>query len=197
MCSRKILSVRFFLLFFVSLRCFAQSNYPEIEIYRSLVDKETRDSSYHKALAEYHALPTPVMPATSSNLQKRLVTILSLPENTDPEVIQKTEALEALSQDAAQKRNPDTELSALTEAFIIAFWHEPKNYSKAFVLAVKLKKRLAEVNDTQFPGRRNAYVKLGQAYYIFKDYAKSIEFSLLFMKFINEMSRRKLITNHL
>ncbi|MCD7942669.1 MAG: hypothetical protein LUH50_22905 [Bacteroides intestinalis] len=108
-------------------------------------------------------------------MQKQLATIISLPENTAAEVILKTEALEALAQKTARRKDTATELSALSEAFTIAFWHEPKNYSKAFLLAVKLKKRLAEVDDAQFAGRGEAYVKLGEAYYIFKDFAKSVE----------------------
>lgn len=176
MCSRKVLSVWlvFFgvFLFLAAPCCFAQSNYSEIEIYRALVEKENRDSSYHKVLAEYRPLSTSTGPSV---LQKQLSAITLMPENTEAEVILKIETLEALAQEAARKKDTATELSALSEVFTIAFWHEPKNYSKAFLLAIKLKDRLTEVDDAQFAGRRDVYVKLGEAYYIFKDYAKSIE----------------------
>lgn len=67
-----------------------------------------------------------------------------------------------------------TELTALSEAFNKAFWGDPTNYSRAFVLAVQLENRLNRVDDKQFAERRDAYVKLGEAYYIFKDYAMSV-----------------------
>lgn len=160
------------ILFTAPYSCFAQSSYKEIEVYRSLCDKNALDSSYYKALTKYAAVTAPVV---FSALQQRLATIVAMPASINTAVIQKREALEALAQEAAVKQEIATELSALSEAFTMAFWSEPKNYSKAFVLAVHLENRLSGVNDQQFAGRREAYVKLGEAYYIFKDFATSIK----------------------
>lgn len=160
------------ILFTAPYSCFAQSSYTEIEVYRSLLDKNALDSSYYKALTKYAAVPAPVV---FSALQQRLATIVAMPASSNIAVIQKREALEALAQEAIVKKEITTELSALSEAFSMAFWSEPRNYSKAFVLAVHLENRLSGVDDEQFAGRRETYVKLGEAYYIFKDFATSVK----------------------
>lgn len=176
MCIRKkrfvgLLFLGVFIFLSVPL-CLAQKSYKEIELYRSLVDKETRDSSYYKMLGDQHTLS---IPAPSTVLQKQLLAIIAMPQNRVAEVTLKTKALDELAKESARKGELATELSALSEAFSLAFWHEPKNYNTAFVLAVKLKNKLKGVDDSQFSGRRKAYVKLGEAYYIFKDYPKSLE----------------------
>lgn len=123
-----------YIILFTTPQSFAQSTFKEIEVYRLLLDKEVRDSSYHKALIKHDTAPVSVA-----------------------------------------EKEVATELAALSEAFNVAFWGEPKNYNRAFVLAVQLENKLHGVGDKQFAGRRNAYVKLGEAYYIFKDYATSVK----------------------
>lgn len=123
-----------YIILFTTPQSFAQSSYKEIEVYRSLLYKEVRDSSYHKALIKHGTAPVSVA-----------------------------------------EKEVTTELAAFSEAFNIAFWGEPKNYSRAFVLAVQLENKLHGIDDKQFAGRRDAYVKLGEAYYIFKDYATSVK----------------------
>lgn len=94
MASKKVLSIGilFFevFLFLVTSCCFSQNQYQEIKICHSLVGKEACDSIYHKALTKYHTLPPP---AASSALKEQLTTAISLPENTDIEVILKTATL--------------------------------------------------------------------------------------------------------
>lgn len=169
---RAILLIVYTMLFIVPCS-FAQNSYKEIEVYRSLLHKEARDSSYHKALTK-HGTKKPKLVA-STPLQQQFVALAFMPENSDASVIQKREALLALAQEAAAQKERETELTALSKAFTMAFWQEPKNYSKAFDLGILLKNKLDEVDDKQFAGRRNAYVKLGEAYYIFKDYATSVK----------------------
>ena len=156
------------------LFCLAQETYKEIELYRSLLDKETRDSSYHKALLEYDKIKT-LSTHNSSKLKKKLEEITALPENTIDEIGRKTETLLDLAGEAGRKKDFEIELSALNEAFTLAFWEEPRNFRKAFVIGVRLEEKLSKVNNEQLLIYRQAYIKLGEAHYIFKDYAKSIE----------------------
>lgn len=66
------------------------------------------------------------------------------------------------------------EVEAITQSFIQSFWGEPHNYSKAFSIAIELENKLSENSGYHPVCQRTAFLKLGEAYYLFKDYPKSI-----------------------
>lgn len=178
MCNRKKLSLVCCFIgmyVFLAISCtLAQHKYPEIERYRARLQTESRDSNYHKALT-LHQKSSPLVAQASSALQKRLHAIVAMPKNSVAELALVIEKLELLLQDAVKKQDWEVELQTLTELFTNSFWQQPKNYRKAFIVAVQLKQRLAETYHMQFDVSGEAYVKLAEAYYIFKDYAMSIQ----------------------
>lgn len=67
------------------------------------------------------------------------------------------------------------ELESLLQTFNDAFWSETPNYTKAFETAILLEKKLLSVLEEEYSDKRAAYFKLGEAYYLFNDFDKSIE----------------------
>lgn len=78
-------------------------------------------------------------------------------------------ALPAMADDS-----PAKQLDALSAEFTEAFWTE-RDYDKAFYISFRLEEMLAEVDEQEYPDRRKTYFKLGEAYYLFLDFRKSIE----------------------
>ena len=66
------------------------------------------------------------------------------------------------------------ELESLSLAFSEAFW-DAKDYDRAFYLGFLLEEKLPQVAESDFPAKREVYYKLGEAYYLFLDFHKSIE----------------------
>lgn len=72
------------------------------------------------------------------------------------------------------KREAVQELEAMSAAFTQAFW-VTKDYDKAFYIGFQLEERLLQVSEADYPDKRKTYYKLGEAYYLFLDFHKSIE----------------------
>lgn len=66
------------------------------------------------------------------------------------------------------------ELERLSTAFTEAFWVE-KDYDRAFYIGFQMEEKLPLVSESEYPGKRKDYFKLGEAYYLFLDNYKSIE----------------------
>ncbi|MFV0587842.1 helix-turn-helix domain-containing protein [Bacteroides reticulotermitis] len=66
------------------------------------------------------------------------------------------------------------ELEILSAAFTEAFW-QAKDYDQAFYIGFQLEEKLPQVDETQYPYKREAYYKLGEAYYLMLDFEKSIQ----------------------
>lgn len=65
------------------------------------------------------------------------------------------------------------ELESLSREFSEAFWQN-KDYDRAFYIGFLLEEKLPQVSETQYPAKRETYYKLGEAYYLFLDFHKSI-----------------------
>lgn len=150
--------------------------YPELELYNKTLEAD-RMADYNKALMAYYAKP-PEESLLSKNkkLADRYLHVMNDSVKNDPvRLLYKINALWELSDDAKRKKEINLSLECLFQAFVTAFWTEPCNYSKAFEIAIELEKRLSEVAETHYPEKRTAYFRLGEAYYLFQDYRKSIE----------------------
>lgn len=82
-------------------------------------------------------------------------------------------AKEAGQTHAKAKREAVAELEALSVAFSQSFWQE-KDYDKAFYIGFRLEEKLPQVSEADYPDKRKTYYKLGEAYYLFLDFHKSI-----------------------
>jgi len=151
--------------------------YEELFLYNLLLNEEKKDSLYNKAFNEYKRrqyTDADVDYEKNNPLLKKYHTILQSPHNNEELLLQKINALIDISRKAAKQKNINLELEAATHAFTLSFWEEPYNYSKAFSIAVHLEKEVLDITEQEFPGRKKALLKLGEAYYIFKDFPKSI-----------------------
>lgn len=149
--------------------------YPELELYRLTFAPE-QAAAYQKALEEYHNTPAAEkLYSANAELNRRYKEIKSLPQATSEQTNLKTNEFYSLLRKAAKKRDTNLELESLLQAFTTAFWSESPNYYKAFEMAVILERKLSLVTEDTYPDKRAAYFKLGEAYYLFKDFEKSIE----------------------
>ncbi|MCD7969417.1 MAG: helix-turn-helix domain-containing protein [Alistipes sp.] len=103
---------------------------------------------------------------------------MAKPETDAANVSDKIAALQKLSVEAARKKATYLELECLYRAFMLAFWSDYRDYFKGFELALVLEEKLSEVTERGYPDRRNAYFRISEAYYLFKNYNKSIELAL-------------------
>lgn len=67
-----------------------------------------------------------------------------------------------------------TEAQALSREFTESLWGDSINYSSAFVLALELENLLDNITEEEYPNKRFDYFRLGEAYYLFNDFYKSI-----------------------
>lgn len=149
--------------------------YPELKLYRQTLAPE-QAAAYQKALETYRNTP-PQEKIYSKNdkLNSRYKEISNLAATTPDQINLKAGEFYALSEQAAKKRDSGLEFESLLQAFTLAFWSEFPNYNKAFEMAILLERKLPLVCEEEYPDKRYAYFKLGEAYYLFKDFDKSIE----------------------
>ena len=149
--------------------------YPELDLYRRTLDTE-KVSAYQKALKDYdnisHGEKTY---SDNKKLNQHYKEINNLPDTTYDQTNLKVNEFYSLSQQAAKKRYINLELESLLQAFNVAFWSQTPIYTKAFEMAILLEKKLPLVSEKEYPDKRAAYFKLGEAYYLFNDFNKSIE----------------------
>ncbi|MGC3978597.1 MAG: hypothetical protein QM751_10425 [Paludibacteraceae bacterium] len=152
-----------------------KASYPELELYRRTLTSE-QVSAYQKALKDYNNMPY-VEKTYSDNkkLNCRYKEIISLSDTTYDQTNLKINEFYSLSQKAARRRYINLEFESLLQAFHTAFWSEYPNYTKAFEMAIMLERKLTAVSEKEYPDKRVAYFKLGEAYYLFNDFNKSIE----------------------
>lgn len=62
----------------------------------------------------------------------------------------------------------------LSQEFTKYFYLDSINYATAFILALQLENALDNITEEQYPNKRADYFRLGEAYYIFNDFEKSI-----------------------
>lgn len=152
-----------------------KASYPELKLYRQTLISE-QVTAYQKALKDYKNIPH-VEKTYSDNkdLNHHYKEISNLPDTTYDQTNLKINEFYSLSLQAARKRYINLELESLLQAFNTAFWSEAPNYTKAFEMAILLEKKLPLVSEKEYPDKRAAYFKLGEAYYLFNDFDKSIE----------------------
>lgn len=171
----KLITILLLLIVACQLSAQIKSSYPEIELYRRTLAPEQADA-YQKALQDYLTSP-PAGKVYSENkeLNLRYQEIVRLPDTTSEQVNLKTNAYYSLSQQAAKKRERNLELESILQAFQTAFWTKSPDYYKAFEMAIILERKLSAVSEDKYADKRAAYFKLGEAYYLFNEYHKSIE----------------------
>lgn len=149
--------------------------YPELELYRRTLASE-QVTAYQKAFKDYdnisHGEKTY---SDNKELNQHYKEIINLPDTTYDQTNLKVNEFYSLSQQAAKKRYINMELESLLQAFNVAFWSQTPSYTKAFEIAISLEKKLSLVSEKEYPDKRAAYFKLGEAYYLFNDFYKSIE----------------------
>lgn len=149
--------------------------YPELELYRRTLASE-QVTAYQKAFKDYdnisHGEKTY---SDNKELNQHYKEIINLPDTTYDQTNLKVNEFYSLSQQAAKKQYINLELESLLQAFNVAFWSQPPSYTKAFEMAILLEKKLPLVSEKEYPDKRAAYFKLGEAYYLFNDFNKSIE----------------------
>ena len=124
----------------------------DLSLYYEWQEREGRDSVYLKAYQRYQvekAAGTTGDTAKNSNAIGK-----SSPSKT--------------------KREAARELEELSALFTEEFWVE-KDYDQAFYIGFQLEEKLPQVSESEYPGKRKDYFKLGEAYYRFLDNYKSIE----------------------
>lgn len=81
----------------------------------------------------------------------------------------------AKADSTSTKRSKNTiEIEKLSKAFTKSFQANPVNYTSAFVLALELEVALDNISEEQYPEKRADYFRLGEVYYLFNDFEKSI-----------------------
>lgn len=87
-------------------------------------------------------------------------------------------ALEAYNKDLkttpAKKSKKVSEIRQISQKFTQYFRGNPINYASAFILALELEEALDNTTEEEYPDKRADYFRLGEAYYLFNDFEKSI-----------------------
>lgn len=65
-------------------------------------------------------------------------------------------------------------IKELTQKFHDSFWGTLPNYSSAFIQALEVEGLLDKIPESSYPEKRSDYARLGEAYYLFNDFEKSI-----------------------
>lgn len=168
-----------FFLFMQQLGIFAASpievSYPELKLYRLTLASQ-QVATYQKALKEYNNKPY-INNTYSENkeLNCHYKETLNLPDTTYDQTSFKINKFYSLFLRATKKGDVRIELGSLLQAFKVAFWSKTPIYTKAFEMAILLERKLTAVSEKEYPDKRVAYFKLGEAYYLFNDFDKSIE----------------------
>lgn len=168
-----------FFLFMQQLGIFAASpievSYPELKLYRLTLASQ-QVATYQKALKEYNNKPY-INNTYSENkeLNCHYKETLNLPDTTYDQTSFKINKFYSLFLRATKKGDVRIELGSLLQAFKVAFWSKTPIYTKAFEMAILLERKLTAVSEKEYPDKRIAYFKLGEAYYLFNDFDKSIE----------------------
>lgn len=150
-------------------------SYPELELYRQ-TRASKQVSAYQKALDDYNNIPHAQKTySNNKELNHHYKEITNLPDTTYDQTNLKINEFHILSRKATKERHVNMEMESLLQAFNVAFWSETPNYTKAFEMAIMLEKKLLQVSEKEYPDKRAAYFKLGEAYYLFNDFDKSIE----------------------
>lgn len=174
---KQVLLLFIFLLHQTLLSAMSQekASNPELELYRRTLTSE-QVSAYQKALKDYdNVLHVEKTYSDNKELNHHYKKITNLPSTTYDQTKLKINEYYSLSLQAARKRYINLELESLLQAFNTAFWSQPPSYTKAFEMAILLEKKLSVVSEKEYPDKRAAYFKLGEAYYLFNDFNKSIE----------------------
>lgn len=150
-------------------------SYPELKLYRLTLASQ-QVATYQKALKEYNNKPY-VNNTYSENkeLNYHYKETLNLPDTTYDQTSFKINKFYSLFLRATKKGDVRIELGSLLQAFKVAFWSKTPIYTKAFEMAILLERKLTAVSEKEYPDKRVAYFKLGEAYYLFNDFDKSIE----------------------
>jgi len=171
-----------------TIKTFNKEHQPEeLSLYHLLIEKEIKDSIYTQELIKYQdqdiSTTKHVPSEKNSPLYRKYLNIKHTSHHTQDLLSKKISSFLNLSEEAKKEKCIFTEFQSKTDAFLLAFWEKPANYYKAFSIAISLEKRLSEINEEEFPEIKMIYLKLGEAYYLFKDYRKSI---LLLRKVLND-----------
>ena len=150
-------------------------SYPELKLYRLTLASQ-QVATYQKALKEYNNKPY-INNTYSENkeLNCHYKETLNLPDTTYDQTSFKINKFYSLFLRATKKGDVRIELGSLLQAFKVAFWSKTPIYTKAFEMAILLERKLTAVSEKEYPDKRIAYFKLGEAYYLFNDFDKSIE----------------------
>lgn len=153
----------------------ARASYPELELYRRTLSPE-QVTAYQNALEEYNLKPHGEKTISDDKvLNLRYKKITELPDTTYAQMSLKSKEFYLLSKQASKKKCVNLELESLLQAFKVGFWSETPSYTRAFEMAILLEGKLSGVSEEAYPDKRAAYFALGEAYYLFNDYEKSIE----------------------
>lgn len=171
-----------------------RERYSDIDLFFHWQENEFRDNTYRKAYLQYvadSAGQNRLDILTSLIKEKRLGeeyrAIISVPEETTPDGNElseqvsdnsptksdKVESLLSLADRAARKNDPALETEALNAAFAETFLQE-KDYDLAFYIGFRLEEKLSRISEAEYPYKREAYYRLGEAYYLMLDFHKSI-----------------------
>lgn len=149
--------------------------YPELELYQKTLAPE-QVAAYQKAFQNYqNAIFSEKQYSDNEQLNDYYRKIALLPETIPEQTNLKVNEFYLLSQQASKNGYVKLELESLLQAFMTAFWSKSPIYSKAFEIAIILEGKLPAVSENKYPDKRAIYFKLGEAYYLFNDFTKSIE----------------------
>ena len=97
-----------------------------------------------------------------------------LPIRSDKDIAYKVSRMESVVSNAAKQDNVIIKLRAMEAIFEIYWKHS--QYAKAFSQAYLIDNELQNVDESQYPGKGNAYFRIGQAFGFFSDYDKAIPY---------------------
>lgn len=97
-----------------------------------------------------------------------------LPVKSDKDIAYKVSRMESVVNNAARQGNVIIKLRAMEAIFEIHWKHS--QYAKAFSQAYLIDNELQNVNESEYPGKGNAYFRIGQAFSFFHDYDKAMPY---------------------
>lgn len=97
-----------------------------------------------------------------------------LPVRSDKDIAYKVSRMESVVSNAAKQDNVIIKLRAMEAIFEIYWKHS--QYAKAFSQTYLIDNELQNVDESQYPGKGNAYFRIGQAFGFFNDYDKAIPY---------------------
>jgi len=100
--------------------------------------------------------------------------VMALPDSTEKDLSIKIDKFESIIRTASKRNDNIMKLRAM-DAIFDTYWKTTK-YARALRQSYVLDKELQTVTDKEYPGKGDAYYRIGKAFYFFKNYDKALPY---------------------